>query len=266
VGVRERAGDLRIAPPSPFAPDGSGTSGAVSALTINRDEATAASEESDTVEPPYPGADGEDELEGHLDIRDVLARELHDSVTTQLTTMLVEMEQFKRQGGNGFFLEELERYQDVVRGVIGEARRILGGLRGEPLDVAGFVDSLGLMLEQFQARTGISARLAAADSWPSRLASRAAHELLRIVAEALHNVRMHSAANTVAVYLSCSGGEAILTITDDGIGHDPVDDRGGMGVVGMRERAALVGGNLLIQSAPGEGTTVQAVFPLARLI
>jgi signal transduction histidine kinase len=235
-------------------------------VTVKGDQATAAQDEgSDTVEPPNPGADSEDELEGHLEVRQWVARELHDTVTSQLTTMLVEMEQLKRQDGKGI-REELERYQDAMREVLGDFRRVLNLLRGEPLDVAGFVDSVGLMLDQFQARTGIRVRLAAADSWPSRLASRAAHELLRIVAEALNNVRTHSSAHTVAVHLTCSGGEAILTIVDDGIGHNPVDDRGGMGQVGMRERAMLVGGNLRIQSAPGEGTTVQAVFPLARLI
>lgn len=206
------------------------------------------------------------ELDGNLEVRQWVARELHDSVTSYLTTMLVEMEQLKRDDGKQGIREPVESLQDTTREVLRNFRRVLTQLRGESPEVAWFVDSLRNMLEKFQARTGINAVLAGVESWPSGLASRPAHELLGIVGEALQNVRIHSAARTVAVHLSCTGVEATLTITDDGVGHEAVDDRGGMGVVGMHERAAVIGGYLRILSAPGQGTTVQAVFPVARLM
>jgi signal transduction histidine kinase len=199
-------------------------------------------------------------------VRHWLARELHDTVASHLTTMVIEMEQLKRQSSGPGLSRELERYQESTREVLGNLRRVLHQLRGEPCHVSGFVDSLGLLLLRFQDRTGIHANLAGQDSWPSRLAARASRDLLGIVDHALHNVRTHSAAHCVDIRLSCAQALATLTIADDGIGHDADLMRGGMGVTGMRERAALVGGSLRVESSPGNGTTVRAIFPLKSLV
>jgi two-component system sensor histidine kinase UhpB len=204
--------------------------------------------------------------EDEPEIRRWLARELHDSVAGTLTTMLIEMEQLKRRQDERFGLRaELETFQDSTRQVLNDLRRVLHDLRGEPSQMAGFVEALRSSLERFEARSGIRVRLGGGESWPSRLAARAAHDLLQIVEEALRNIRNHSSARTVDVQLSSSGALAILSITDDGVGHDPIDGRGSHGMVGMKERAMLVGGRLQIQSVPGQGTTVRAIFPLARL-
>jgi signal transduction histidine kinase len=205
--------------------------------------------------------------EDEPEVRRWLARELHDSVASTLTTMLIEMEQLKRrQDEKDGVRAELETFQESTRQVLNDLRRLLHNLRGEPSHVATFIEALRAMLEGFETRTGIRVHFDGDASWPSRLASRAAQNLLGIVDEALRNIRNHSAARTVDVTLSSSGALAILTITDDGVGHEAIDDRGGHGVVGMKERALLVGGNLQILSVPGQGTTVQAIFPLARLV
>ena len=201
------------------------------------------------------------------DVRRWLARELHDGVAGTLAALLIDMEHLKRRDGEPVsFRIELESFQESTRQVLSDLRRLVYDLRGEPPQIAGFAEALLTMLQEFEARTGIRARLVGADSWPSGVAARAAHNLLRIVEEALHNVRNHSAARSVDVYLACAGSLATLTVRDDGVGHEVVADRGGLGLQGMRERAALVGGDLNVRSAPGNGTTVQAVFPLARLI
>lgn len=221
-------------------------------------------------EPPrHADREGEELAiqEDEPEVRRWLARELHDGVAQRLTTMLIEMEQLKRQQDAKHGVRaELETFQDSTRQVLNDIRRLLHDLRGEPSQMASFVETLRTTLESFETGTGIRASLDGGDSWPARLASRTARELIRIVEEALRNVRNHSAARTVDVMLSSSGTLAIITITDDGVGHDENDYRGGHGVVGMKERAVLVGGKLQIQSVPGQGTTVQAIFPLARLL
>lgn len=161
---------------------------------------------------------------------------------------------------------ELEAFQQSTRQVLDDLRRLLYELRGEPSEMAGFVDSLGVMLARFEKRTGIRTHLRRDDAWPARLAARTAHNLQRIVEEALRNVVYHSAARSVAVELRLRGTNALLAVVDDGVGHDVINDLGGMGVLGMRERAMLVGGDLRIRSAPGKGTKIQATFPLARLV
>lgn len=222
---------------------------------------------------PDPGDSGGTEgdlVVPHTDREDVrrwLARELHEGVASTLSSMLAEMEQVKRRDAQQpSFRNELETFQESTRQVLSDLRRLVYDLRGEPPQILGFAESLLAMLQRFEARTGIQARLVGADSWPSRLASRAAHDLLRIVEEALHNVRNHSAARSVEVCLACVSGIATLTVKDDGVGHEIAGEVGGLGLQGMQERAALIGGNLMVRSAPGRGTTVQAIFPLARLI
>lgn len=200
------------------------------------------------------------------EIRRWLARELHDNVASRLTEMLIDMEQVKRHEERNSMRSELEAFQQSTRQVLDDLRRLLYELRGEPTEMSGFVDSLAVVLARFEQRTGIRTHLRHDEAWPARLAARAAHNLQRIVEEALRNVVYHSAARSVAVELRMRGANALLAVVDDGVGHDVTDDRGGMGVLGMRERAVLVGGDLRIRSAPGKGTKIQATFPLARLV
>jgi two-component system, NarL family, sensor histidine kinase UhpB len=200
------------------------------------------------------------------EVRRWLARELHDNVASRLTEMLINMEHMKRRDRRGSMRSELEGFQQSTRQVLDDLRRLLYELRGEPAEMSSFVEGLGIMLARFEQRTGIRTHLFRDEAWPGRLATRAAHNLQRIVEEALRNVVHHSAARSVAVELRLRGTKALLAVVDDGVGHETIDDGGGLGVLGMRERAVLVGGDLRIRSAPGKGTKIQATFPLARLV
>ena len=89
----------------------------------------------------------------------------------------------------------------------------------------------------------------------------------RIVQEALHNTYKHAQAATVSVALESSDAEAVVTVRDDGVGFDVPEvsgpsSHGGLGLVGMRERATLFGGHVFIESAPGQGTVVTIHIPL----
>lgn len=223
-------------------------------------------------EPPAsPEEDAESE------IKQWLARELHDSVASMLSTMLIQMEQLKRREEDSErhrevaaepltdVSEELEAFQESTRQALGNLRRLLQELRDEPGHVTAFVESVQRLLDRCERRSGIRCRLTCDEAWPSPLDGRAAHNLLRIVEEALRNVENHSAARSVEVWLERKGGVATLTVRDDGVGFDTVPGGGGFGLTGMTERAVLIGGSLQVAGEPGHGTTVQATFPVERL-
>ena len=104
--------------------------------------------------------------------------------------------------------------------------------------------------------------------WPSRLAVQAAVNLYRVLEEALNNVRKHSGANAVTVsFRMAEGGMAVVSVTDDGVGLVPViGERLGLGMLGMRERALLLGGELSIEPVRPHGVSLTAVIPKERLL
>jgi signal transduction histidine kinase len=188
------------------------------------------------------------------EIKQWLARELHDTVSSTLTTMLIQMEQLKvreedpsRRGGLCPTAEvhaELESFQNATRQALHNVRKLVYHLRQDEFASApSFAHSLRGVLDRFAKRTGIACRLAAGEDWPGELGSEAAQNLLRIAQEALQNVHCHSAARSVEISLESIDAAAIMTIRDDGIGFDSAAaNSGGFGLLGMRERAALLGG------------------------
>lgn len=205
------------------------------------------------------------DIPGDAETRRWLARELHDTVGTTLSGMLLEMEQLKRREDQSSPLrEELESFQTTTRDVLHGLRRLLNGLRDEPTHVTGFADMVFDVLERFERQTGIQTVLVTGDRWPRRLAGRTAHHLLRIVEEALQNVRRHSSASSVEITLERSGDDAVLTVQDNGRGLQGPLDGQGYGLTGMHEYAVLSGGDLRVESFPDRGTTIKVSLPLER--
>lgn len=204
------------------------------------------------------------DIPGDAETRRWLARELHDTVGTTLSGMLLEMEYLKRRGAEPSLRQELEGLQGTTREVLQSVRRLLSSLRDEPTHTTGFPDLIYRLLEQFEAKNGIQTVLVADDSWPRRMAGRTAHHLLRIVEEALQNVRRHSYARSVEITLERIGDHAVLTIQDDGRGLQALPDGQGWGLMGMHEYAVLAGGDLRIESFPDRGTAVRIFLPLDR--
>jgi two-component system sensor histidine kinase UhpB len=202
-------------------------------------------------------------------IKQHVARELHDRVAQTLTGMLIELETFKvEQFGRESVLREATELQDSTRQVLQSIREMLYDLRGEPASEESFVSVLQGLLGRFEEKTRIAVELIVSPSWPNKLRSAAALNLYRIVEEALTNIRLHSGAQSVRVALEWLGGtELSVIVRDDGAGLYSAETLGlgGMGVLGMRERAVLLGGRLTVESNPGGGTTVQAVVPEAGL-
>lgn len=202
------------------------------------------------------------QMPGDAETRRWLARELHDTVGTALSGMLLEMEYLKRRRAEASLREEIEGLQSSTREVLQSLRRLLSGLRDEPTHITGFADMVHQVLDRFQRQTGIQTRLVADERWPSRMVGRTAHHLLRIVEEALHNVRRHSRARSVAITLERLGDDAVLTVQDDGHGLQDLHDGQGLGLTGMHEYAVLAGGDLRVESCPDQGTAVIISLPV----
>ena len=197
-------------------------------------------------------------------VRRQVARELHDLVAQTLTGMLVDVENFKSQPvGWEDVLKQLETVQSSTRQVLANLRQLVHDLRGDELVGQSFIEVLGHLVRRFEEKTTIGARLDVHPGWPATLTPPATLNLYRIVEEALVNVRMHSGAHSVRIVLECEAGDQLaLLVDDDGRGLDMHESRPlGLGTVGMRERAVFLGGKLHIDSAPGGGTRVHAVFP-----
>ena len=201
-------------------------------------------------------------------VRQWLARELHDSVAQTLTGMVIEIEQAKaEQAGRRGAVESLESLQASTRKVLANLRQTMLTLRGEPTLGPNLNDWLTDLLESFNAETGIETKLLGADSWPLPLSMHASINLCRIVEEALHNVRLYSGAHEVLVSLSQDNGVARLYIRDDGRGRTVNDGSAwqGLGTLGMKERAMLLGGEFRVESGFGNGTAIEITLPVGNL-
>lgn len=208
------------------------------------------------------------ELETADDIRRMLARELHDRVAQTLTAMLIELENFKvEQTDNQTVVREVIGLQQSTRDVLNNLRHVLYDLRDDGSEES-FVDTVRSLVVRFQERAQVRAVLSVTPSWPESVRPAVALNLLRIVEEALTNVRLHSEAQLVEVVLGAGAdGWFFVEVKDDGRGSDSDigQRRPGLGLLGMRERALILGARLDVQSVPGGGTSVRASLPRGQM-
>ncbi|MGZ3356250.1 MAG: sensor histidine kinase [Isosphaeraceae bacterium] len=203
----------------------------------------------------------------------LLARELHDGVAQTLSTMLLDLENFRvEQYGRAGVLKQVDLLEQSTRKALADLRALLVELRSQQFAEEDLVTLVrrGLLERQARAR-GVEFGLQVAPEWPDRLASRAAMELYRVIAEAVDNGVRHGQASKIQVTLAVGlGGRlGVITITDDGRGlpeDAEVRDRPGLGILGMRERASLLDGDVRLEQGPdGRGTSVVVTVPLAGL-
>src|SRR5258708_14183778 len=136
------------------------------------------------------------------DVRQLVARELHDRVAQTLTGMLVDVENFKaEQVGWDEVLTQLDTIQSSTRQVLNSLRQLLHDLRGAEQLNDSFVGALVALIARFEQKTTITTKLEIQPGWPQALTAPAAINLYRIIEEALTNVGMHSGARTVRLVL-----------------------------------------------------------------
>ena len=188
------------------------------------------------------------------DERRRISQELHDQPLQDLIHLLRVLD---RGSAN--------EAREVVTQVVSELRQISRGLRPPTLDDLGVTAALRKLVADFPARTGIGSGFRV-EGVARRLRPDVELGLFRVAQEALNNVARHAQAHKVSVRMRFNDDEVRLSVTDDGAGFFP--GRAGeaaLGILGMTERAGLLGGWLEVVSAPGKGTTVRIEVPLSGL-
>jgi signal transduction histidine kinase len=197
-----------------------------------------------------------------------LAMDLHDGIVQNLVSAVFRLRLCSSRDRSGAREagEALKEAEDIVNQCIQEVRRIIVGLRPAMLDDLGLAAALDRLVRSAQAEVPGDADIVWEKGEIPSLTSEAETALFRIVQEGLKNVVKHSRCRRARVFLGRVGEELHLSVEDDGVGFDlsslPRREEHRFGILGMKERAEALGGELEISTSPGEGTVVTARFPL----
>jgi signal transduction histidine kinase len=191
-----------------------------------------------------------------------LARELHDETGQALTSVLLGLKAVEEAPDAVEMRSAAAELRDLVVATLQDVRRLALELRPKALDDFGLQPALERLAQSFSEQTGIAVDVESALS-DDRLPAEVETALYRIVQEALTNIVKHAQASRVSVLLTRRPRSVAAVIEDDGRGFDQGATRdGGIGLIGMRERMALLDGRLDVESTPGAGTTILAEIPL----
>jgi signal transduction histidine kinase len=191
-----------------------------------------------------------------------LARELHDETGQALTSILLGLKPLEDVLHDDTSRAAVGELRELVVATLRDVRRLAVELRPKALDDFGLVAALERLTQNFEEQTRIEVDLQTTLG-TRRLPTEVETALYRIAQEALTNVVKHARASHVSLVLQRRPGAISAVIEDDGAGFDPssLDDQG-LGLVGMRERLALLDGRLEIESSPNAGTTLVVEVPL----
>jgi two-component system sensor histidine kinase UhpB len=190
-----------------------------------------------------------------------VAQELHDGVGQTLTGVVLQLGRAAKDAPDPARTQVLEA-QETARGSLEEVRRIARMLRPEALDDLGLTSALVALTERFSQGGALKVRRDVDRELP-QLSEEAELVIYRVAQEALTNVARHSGSDTAQLTLTRSNGSLTLRVLDDGHGFDPQRGEGG-GLRGMRERAVLVGAQLVVMRRPSGGTEVRLRVPLGE--
>jgi signal transduction histidine kinase len=191
-----------------------------------------------------------------------LARELHDQTGQELTGVLLSLKAVEEAKNPAELAEAVAKVRAQVVETLRDVRRLAVELRPQALDDFGLVAAVERLTQTFAEQTGLGVDIEA-QLGDARLPSEVETALYRMVQEALTNIVKHAQAKRVSIILGLSRASVSAVIEDDGIGFETDRIHDGMGLAGMRERLALVGGKLKIESRPGAGTTLVGEVPLS---
>ncbi len=192
-----------------------------------------------------------------------LARELHDETGQALTSVLLQLKPLEQAVTTAEAQAAVASMRELVVSTLQDVRRLAVELRPAALDDFGLVPALERLVETFRAQTGTRVELVA-QLGDARLPEEVETALYRIVQEALTNVVKHAGASHVSVLLTRKDGGVVAVVEDDGRGFvaNGPSESDGLGLVGMRERLALLGGRLRVESGADAGTTLAAEVPV----
>mgnify|MGYP001202446246 CR=1 FL=1 len=198
-----------------------------------------------------------------------IARELHDEIGQTLTALRMGVDALSTSVAQGTAVssDQVEGLHRLARQALAELKKLVTDLRPAQLDHLGLVAAIYWLGDQARERLGLDTRIEVIGK-QKRLCRDAETALFRIAQEALTNTARHAQVNQITVQLTYRTEEVELTISDSGIGFDQQvfsiekSHTAGWGIAGMAERASAVGGSLVIESRPGQGTKVRAVVPV----
>jgi signal transduction histidine kinase len=203
-----------------------------------------------------------------------IARELHDATGQSLTAIAlglrgVEMHIENCDSPPLGLLDKVRDIKGYSTSALGELHQIIADLRPQILDDMGLAAALKWYVQTYQQRRSLPSELVV-EGTPYRLPAEYETVLFRITQEALTNIAKHAGATRVVVTLGFAPAEVSLTVQDNGRGFDPehaLQRNGrntGWGLLGMRERASLIGGQAVIESSPGQGARIRVTVPTSR--
>jgi signal transduction histidine kinase len=198
--------------------------------------------------------------------RNRLARDLHDTLAHSLAGLVVQLEAIETLTQDAPVSDqaraEIDKARRAAQSGLEETRRAIRDLRVNPVEDLGLARALEQAAGDFSDRTGVRVNRHLSEP-KTALSGDTAAAIWRIALEVLNNVERHAGAQYVELMLAQENGKLVLSIADDGRGFDPShlgNER--FGLIGMRERAELIGADLTVASEVGRGTSVRLVLPL----
>jgi signal transduction histidine kinase len=186
-----------------------------------------------------------------------LARELHDETGQALTSILLGLKPLE-----GSERDAVAELRELVVNALQDVRRLAVELRPKVLDDFGLVPAVEHLTASFGEQTGLRVDFHSTLG-DERLSGEVETALFRVVQESLTNVVKHASASNVSILLTRRRNAVAVIVEDDGTGFDPAENGDGLGLLGMRERLALLDGSLAIESTAGAGATLVAEVPAA---
>jgi signal transduction histidine kinase len=197
--------------------------------------------------------------------RKYIARELHDETSQSLTSLKLGLQVIEQKAaGHPQLMEQVINLKELADETLESLHHLAVNLRPASLDHLGLVDALTGLIESTRQRTGMTAHFKTMGPVQhAALTDEIESSIYRIVQESLTNVLRHAHANYVDVILEWQVDKIVIIIEDDGVGIDMQKARetGHLGLIGMQERAEMLGGKLLVDSTPQAGTTLVVEIP-----
>ena len=203
-------------------------------------------------------------LQAQEDERLHLSREIHDESGQLLAALSVQLGLLEREaGGDEIVARSMKDLKRTASELQAKLHQLAVDLRPASLDHLGLVTALSQYIEEFSRQYDLNAEFEAVGMEGQRLPGEVETAIYRIVQESLTNVALHAEAQQVDVLLTLRGNLVIAIIEDDGVGFRPTSPTldSHLGLFGMRERVEMLGGKMLIESAPGKGTTISVEVP-----
>lgn len=200
------------------------------------------------------------------DERKRIARDLHDELGQQLTALRIKLDALKNDLGDAVLLNQVNEIREIARSIDDGVDFLAWELRPSALEDLGLAAALTNYVKQWSHYAGVKADFIVSNLKRARFNHEVETCLYRIVQEALNNTHKHAQATIAEIVLEKRDDMLILIIEDNGKGFNlksKTNRSKGIGIIGMKERAALVGGTFEIESAPKKGTTIYVRIPFS---